>query len=180
MPTSNQSGSASRDLFDGTIGARRHIGWKGAMPRRPVPATETKEQKFQRLASYRTNVILDDLRKLGSLSNRHHYEYSEDEIKRVFDTIESAVADAKRLFMGRKGHRFRVAKPDFPPVPRPARFLLPDCPGGVARGEALAGSLTRCYGGASTTLACYRTSSLRSLPLDRRVSAGQRSGTLSI
>jgi hypothetical protein len=63
------------------------------MPRRPVPTGETKEQKFQRLASYRTNVILDGLRKLGSLSNRNHYEYSEDEIRRVFDTVEAAVAD---------------------------------------------------------------------------------------
>jgi hypothetical protein len=78
------------------------------MPRRLVPTGETKEQKFQRLANYRTNVILEDLRKLGSLSNRNHYEYSEDEIKRVFDTIDSAVADAKRLFMGRTRRDFRL------------------------------------------------------------------------
>jgi hypothetical protein len=78
------------------------------MPRRLVPTDETKEQKFQRLANYRTNVILDALRKLGSLSNRNHYEYSEDEIKRVFDTIEGAVADVKRLFMGRTRRDFRL------------------------------------------------------------------------
>jgi hypothetical protein len=69
---------------------------------------ETKGEKFQRLATYRTNVILDGLRKLGSLSNRNHYEYSEDEIKRVFDTIEDAVADAKRLFIGRTRRDFRL------------------------------------------------------------------------
>ena len=78
------------------------------MPRRPVPATETKDQKFQRLASYRTNVILDALRKLGSLSNRNHYEYSESEIERIFDTIDGAVSDAKRLFMGRTRRDFRL------------------------------------------------------------------------
>jgi hypothetical protein len=78
------------------------------MPRRPVPTGETKEQKFQRLASYRTNVILDGLRKLGSLSNRNHHEYSEGEINRVFDTIESAVSDAKRLFMGRTRRDFHL------------------------------------------------------------------------
>ena len=78
------------------------------MPRKPVPAGETKEQKFQRLASYRTNVILDGLRKLGSLSNRNHYEYSEDEIKRIFDTIEDAVTDTKRLFIGRTRRDFRL------------------------------------------------------------------------
>ena len=73
-----------------------------------MPTGETKEQKFHRLASYRTNVILDGLRKLGSLSNRNHYEYSEDEIKRVFDTIEDAVADTKRLFTGRARRDFRL------------------------------------------------------------------------
>ena len=78
------------------------------MPRRRVPTTETKEQKFKRLANYRTNVILDGLRKLGSLSNRNHYEYTEEEIERVFDTIEEAVADTKRLFMGRTRRDFRL------------------------------------------------------------------------
>jgi hypothetical protein len=78
------------------------------MPRRRVPTTETKEQKFKRLANYRTNVILDGLRKLGSLSNRNHYEYTEEEIERVFDTIEGAVADTKRLFIGRTRRDFRL------------------------------------------------------------------------
>jgi hypothetical protein len=78
------------------------------MPRRRVPTGETKEQKFQRLASYRTNVILDGLRKLGSLSNRNHYEYSDDEIKRVFDIIEDGVAGTKRLFIGRTRREFRL------------------------------------------------------------------------
>jgi hypothetical protein len=78
------------------------------MPRRPVPAGETREQKFQRLASHRTNVILEGLRRLGGLSNRNHYEYSEEEIRRVFDAIEGAVSDAKRLFMGRTRRDFRL------------------------------------------------------------------------
>ena len=78
------------------------------MPRRPVPTGETKEQKFQRLASYRTNVILDGLRKLGSLSNRNHYDYSENDIEKIFDTIDGAVVDTKRLFMGRTRRDFRL------------------------------------------------------------------------
>ena len=78
------------------------------MPRRLVPTGETKEQKFQRLASYRTNLILDDLRKLGSLSNRNNYEYTEEEVKRIFDTITRALRDTKRLFTERAKRDFRL------------------------------------------------------------------------
>jgi hypothetical protein len=78
------------------------------MPRRPVPVGETKAEKFERLANLRTNQILDGLRKLGSLSNRNHYDYSEDEVRRIFATIEEAVADAKSRFLGRTRREFRL------------------------------------------------------------------------
>jgi hypothetical protein len=78
------------------------------MPRRPVPVGENKAEKFERLANLRTNQILDGLRKLGSLSNRNHYEYSEDEVKRIFATIEEAMADTKGRFLGRTRRNFHL------------------------------------------------------------------------
>src|SRR5260370_23522403 len=60
------------------------LGEEGVMPRRRVPVTETKAQKFERLANLRTNLILDGFR---SLSNRNHYDYSEDEVERIFSTV---------------------------------------------------------------------------------------------
>jgi hypothetical protein len=83
-------------------------GEEGVMPRRPVPVTETKAEKFERLANLRTNLILDGLRKLGSLSNRNHYDYSEDEVERVFSTVEEAVADANSRFLGRMRREFSL------------------------------------------------------------------------
>jgi hypothetical protein len=83
-------------------------GGGGSVPRRRVPVVETKAEKFRRLADYRVNLILDDLRKLGSLSNRNHYEYSDGEIKVIFDTLEGALQDTKRLFTGRPRHEFRL------------------------------------------------------------------------
>ncbi len=85
-------------------------GEEGVMPRRPVPVTETKAEKFERLANLRTNLILDGLRKLGSLSNRNHYAYSEDEVNRIFDTIEEAVSDAKSRFLGRMRGEFSLRR----------------------------------------------------------------------
>jgi len=78
------------------------------MPRRPAPEGETKAEKFQRLATLRANQILEDLRKLGNLSNKNHYQYSEDEIRHIFTTIEGAVADAKSRFLGRTRRDFRL------------------------------------------------------------------------
>ena len=78
------------------------------MPRRPAPEGETKSEKFQRLANLRANQILEDLRKLGNLSNRNHYDYTEDEVQRIFSTIEGAVADAKSRFLGRTRRDFRL------------------------------------------------------------------------
>jgi hypothetical protein len=78
------------------------------MPRRPVPVTETKAEKFQRLANLRTNLIIDGLRKLGSLSNNNRYDYSEDEVQRIVSTIEEAVADAKSRFLGQTRREFRL------------------------------------------------------------------------
>jgi hypothetical protein len=89
---------------------RQHVmsGKEGAMPRRPAPVGETKSEKFQRLATLRANQILEDLRKLGNLSNKNHYEYTEDEVQRIFATIEKAVADAKGRFLGRTRRDFRL------------------------------------------------------------------------
>ena len=72
----------------------------GVVPKRPAPIGETKVQKFERLANLRTNWILELLRRLGNLSNRNHYGYTEDKVRRISDTIEEAVADAKSRFLG--------------------------------------------------------------------------------
>ena len=90
------------------VAAHRDWGEERDMPRRPVPVTETKEEKFQRLANLRTNIVLDYLRKLGSLSNKSHYKYSEDEVILIFDTIDEAVAEAKSRFLGRTRREFRL------------------------------------------------------------------------
>jgi hypothetical protein len=81
------------------------------MPRRPVPVEETKAQKFERLATLRTNRTLDLLTRLGNLSNSNHYDYSEDEVRRIFNTIDEAVADAKSRFPRAHETEFSLVAP---------------------------------------------------------------------
>jgi hypothetical protein len=89
--------------------ARRILVKRGSMPpRRPVSAFETKEQKFRRLANYRTNLILDGLRKLGNLSNQQNYEYAGEDVERIFASLEKALSETKGLFTSRKRRSFSL------------------------------------------------------------------------
>lgn len=59
---------------------------------------ETKRQKFQRLAEARTNRIIEQLDVLGNLSNTSNYEYTQEEVQKIFQSIEKAVRKVKRQF----------------------------------------------------------------------------------
>jgi len=59
---------------------------------------ETPRERFRRLASLRTNAILKRLKVLGNCSNRHAYEYYEDDIEKIFSEIEKEVKRVKSKF----------------------------------------------------------------------------------
>ena len=60
--------------------------------------TESKREKFVRMAEARTIKIISMVRLLGNCSNRLAYEYSDRDVSKIFSAIESAVADAKKRF----------------------------------------------------------------------------------
>ena len=45
---------------------------------------ESKHDRFIRIAETRTNKIIDMIRLLGNCSNTATYEYSEDDVKKIF------------------------------------------------------------------------------------------------
>ena len=59
---------------------------------------ESKREKFVRMAEARTIKIISMVRLLGNCSNRLAYEYAEKDVNKIFNAIESAVADAKKRF----------------------------------------------------------------------------------
>jgi hypothetical protein len=74
-----------------------------------IDRSETPEEKFLRLANPRVNHILDHLRILGNLSNRANYSYTDEQITRIFEAIETAVGETKAFFRARrKKAEFRV------------------------------------------------------------------------
>lgn len=60
---------------------------------------ETSEQRFRRVATRRTRLILRYLRLLGNTSNAQAYRSSETEVEAIFSAIEKAVADTKSKFL---------------------------------------------------------------------------------
>ena len=60
---------------------------------------ETKKEKFVRVAESRTNKIISMIRLLGNCSNKSVYEYSEKDIKKIFNAIEAELKTAKGKFL---------------------------------------------------------------------------------
>lgn len=59
---------------------------------------ETKREKFVRLAENRTNKILDMIQLLGNLSSPGTYEYTQQDVDKIFSAIENATKESKKRF----------------------------------------------------------------------------------
>ena len=73
-----------------------------------MDVVEKKRERFKRLATQRTNTVLKKLQVLGNCANRQAYEYTEDEVKKIFSAIEKQVTDAKSQFHFIKETKFKL------------------------------------------------------------------------
>jgi hypothetical protein len=69
-----------------------------AKDRSKLPEVIDKREKFVRLAEGRTQSALDAIRKLGNLSNRRAYEYSDSDVKKIVKALRDATSDIERKF----------------------------------------------------------------------------------
>ena len=72
---------------------------------------ETKRDKFVRLAEARTNKIIDMLQLLVNCSNSNVYDYTQQDVDKIFNAIESEVREAKKKFSkmeSKKSTRFTL------------------------------------------------------------------------
>jgi len=63
---------------------------------------ESRSEKFKRIATRRTNEIIDKIRVLGNCSNKSTYEYSSEEVSKIFKSIEQELNSAKNKFSNKK------------------------------------------------------------------------------
>ncbi len=72
--------------------------------------SETKHDKFVRIVEARTNKIIDMIRLLSNCSNKSTYEYGENDVKKIFSTLEQELKNCKSKFQntGDKDNKFTL------------------------------------------------------------------------
>ena len=70
--------------------------------------SESKHDAFRRLATQRTNAVLDRIRILGHCANPHLYEYSDEEVRKIFRAIETELKAVKAKFQNSSRSEFTL------------------------------------------------------------------------
>ena len=69
---------------------------------------ESKQDRFKRIASKRTNEVLEKVRILGNCANKNSYEYTETEVNKIFAEIEKQLKLMKAKFSEVKKEKFML------------------------------------------------------------------------
>lgn len=69
---------------------------------------ESRHVRFKRIAAKRTNDILEKIRILGNCSNKSSYEYTEEEVNKIFSEIDKQLKLNKAKFIAGKRERFKL------------------------------------------------------------------------
>ena len=57
-----------------------------------------REKNLFRLVEVRTNKIIDMLRLLGNCSNKANYDYTDEDVQKIFTTLEKEMKISKSKF----------------------------------------------------------------------------------
>lgn len=60
---------------------------------------EKKRERFVKIAEQRTNKIIDMMRLLGNCANKSNYEYSDEDVKKIFTAIDAEYKTLKSKFV---------------------------------------------------------------------------------
>ena len=71
-------------------------------------STDVKREAFQRLATRRTNEVLKRLRVLGHCANPQLYDYTDGEVKKIFQAIDKELKVVKMKFQNSGRTEFRL------------------------------------------------------------------------
>ncbi len=66
-----------------------------------MASEKEKAERFKRVAEGRTNKIIDQIRLLGNCANRSNYEYSDEDIKKIFSAIENELKVTKAKYQSK-------------------------------------------------------------------------------
>lgn len=69
---------------------------------------ESKREAFVRLATKRTNGVIERIRVLSNCANPYAYEYTEEDVRKMFSAIEQELRTAKAKFANHHRREFRL------------------------------------------------------------------------
>ena len=72
-----------------------------------------KQENFIRLAEARVTRAIHAIRVIGNLSNRSNYEYDEEDVKKIINTLQAELTSLRAQFKIQKGvseHGFKLRK----------------------------------------------------------------------
>ncbi|CAM9256464.1 hypothetical protein [Acinetobacter pseudolwoffii] len=58
----------------------------------------SKREKFVELAESRVQRALKDIQLIGNLSNRNSYEYTDEDVKKIFSALQKSLNTSKLRF----------------------------------------------------------------------------------
>lgn len=69
-----------------------------------------KKERFKKVAEQRTNKVLKMIELLGNCANTNNYEYTEEEVKKIFSAIDAQLNETKAKFKNikEKGRKFKL------------------------------------------------------------------------
>jgi hypothetical protein len=57
-----------------------------------------KRERFEKIASNRVQIILDTLTRLGNCSNKNNYDYSKEDIEKIFKTLKEKLRETEIIY----------------------------------------------------------------------------------
>lgn len=69
---------------------------------------ETKEQRFKRIAEKRVRRVLDSLRSLSQCSNKRMYNWNEEQLKKIWNTIDHSLKSCQENFKNAEPEEFQL------------------------------------------------------------------------
>lgn len=74
-----------------------------------MTSEQEKAERFKRVATNRTNKIIDSIRLLGNCANKSNYEYADEDVKKIFTAIEAEIRDVKAKYQSKsKNKKFEL------------------------------------------------------------------------
>ena len=70
-----------------------------------IRESKMNQDKFKNLAEKRVNNVIRQIRLVSNLSNRHTYDYNDDQIKRIFTVLRTELDTAQAKFKASKANK---------------------------------------------------------------------------